>query len=193
MGGWSSAFGPVIKRLTANGMLVGIGLGGVLGFVALYAVEELSMSETLAGAQLTIIGGLGFFGRLGWGALADRASGWRGLAVVLSAVSVVGSVAAWLAPNVGPWLLIIASIVIGTSAMAWNSIGMLAIVREQSLERAGTASGIVLLGFLTGFTIGPWAFGALVDATGAYTSSWFMVTVAFVLSALVLVSRRGPQ
>ena len=72
----------------------------------------------------------------------------------------------WAAASAGPLMLIAASAVLGASAMAWNAVGMLAVIREAAAERAGAASGIVVFGFLGGLTVGPWAFGALVDLSG---------------------------
>ena len=183
---WRTAFGPEIRTLTANGAAVGLGTGAVLGFVAVYGVEALGMSETAAGAQLTVIGVLGFLARLGWGAVADRRLDSTALLAALSALSTVGAGLAWLAADTGAWLLVVSSVVLGCSAMSWNAVGMLAVLREMPSERAGTASGIVVLGFLTGFGLGPWLFGVLVDATGGYAAGWAMVTASFAVSAAFL-------
>jgi MFS family permease len=180
-----------IRILTANAAAVGVGVGAILGFIAVYGVEEVGMSETAAGAMLSVIGFVGVASRLGWGAVADRVAGSSGLLAAMGIVSAVGVVGMWAAAGVGIWLYVAATTVLGLSAMAWNAVGMLAVIRESEEGRAGVASGYVVFGFLAGFAAGPWAFGTLVDVTGDYTASFLMVLAAFAVSVAVLAIR--PQ
>lgn len=187
---WQSALTRPIQVLTLNATAVGFGVGATLGFVAVYAVEELGMSQTAAGAQIAIIGLLGFLSRLAWGGIAHRVDATWMLLLAMSGLSVIGGVLMWMAADGGIGLLIAGSVVLGVSALAWNTVGMLAVVREASIERSGTASGIVVLGFLAGVSTGPWVFGALVDSTGDYAAAWLAVIFAFVVSGLVVLFGR---
>ncbi|MCP3974316.1 MAG: MFS transporter, partial [bacterium] len=178
-----------IRILTANAAGVGLGLGAVLGFIAVYGVEEVGMSETAAGAMLSVIGIVGVASRLAWGAIGDRVGGSTGLLTAIGVIATAAVVGMWAAADVGVWLFVASTMLLGLSAMAWNAVGMLAVIRESSTERAGAASGFVVFGFLAGLAVGPLAFGALIDATNGYTASFAMVGAAFVLSVVVLAIR----
>jgi len=180
------SLGLRIRLLTMNAMAIGWGMGAILGFMSVYAAEEVGMAETTAGGMLAVIGFVGTGARLVWGGLADRVRSSRALLVAMGLIGLVATAGVWVARDVGPWLLIASAGVFGASVMAWNSVGMLAVIREAASERAGAASGMVVFGFLAGFTLGPWAFGALVDASGGYGLSLMMVALAFAVSIAVL-------
>ena len=82
-------------------------------------------------------------------------------------------------------LLWAGAVALGATAVAWNALGMLSIVRDVDAARAGRASGRVLLGFFGGFLAGPVSFGAVVDATDAYALGWAGVTTAFLAATIV--------
>ncbi len=188
--------GLLIRVLTVNATAIGWGMGAVLGFVSVFAVEEVGMAETTAGGMLAVIGFVGTGARLLWGALADRVRSSHALLVAISAIGLVATAGISASPDSGPWLLIVATGLFGASIMAWNAVGMLAVIRDAPPERAGSASGVVLFGFLAGLTIGPWAFGALVDLTGGYGVPLATVALSFVLSIAVLAIRprdRSPS
>ena len=181
--------GGRIRILAVNAAAIGWGLGAMLGFIAVYGVEEVGMSETAAGAMLTVVGVIGVIARLTWGAIADRTEGSSGLLALVGLMALAAAIGIWASGGVGTWLLVASTVLLGASAMSWNAVGMLAVIREASVERAGAASGVVVFGFMMGMTLGPWAFGTLVDATGGYTVPFAMVALAFALSATVLLVR----
>ena len=174
-----------------NASAVGVGLGSMLGFIAVYSVDEVGLSETAAGAMLTIIGLIGFLARLVWGAIADRRRSSHHLLVTVGVLSVAAATGIWASGRFGPWLLLSSTVVLGVSAMGWTTVGMFAVINESSLERAGVASGVVSAGFIGGLSLGPVAFGALVDLTGSYSASFIMVITTFVISVAAVVERRA--
>jgi hypothetical protein len=84
---------------------------------------------------------------------------------------------------------------IGATAAAWNSVGMLAIVREMGVQGTSRASGHVLTGFYIGLLAMPPAFGALADATGTYDASWglTLLSVAAALGITLAWQRRAAD
>ncbi|MGC2239751.1 MAG: hypothetical protein WA726_02830, partial [Acidimicrobiia bacterium] len=60
-------------------------------------------------------------------------------------------------------------------------------------ELVGRSTGVVLLGFLLGYGIGPPLLGLSVDRLGSYTQGWLAVTALFAGCTLVAgrVSRTG--
>jgi hypothetical protein len=75
----------------------------------------------------------------------------------------------------------------GATAVAWNALGMLAIVRGVDVAVAGRASGRVLLGFYVGFLAGPVSFGWSVDHAG-YAAGWAAVVAAFAAAAALTMA-----
>jgi MFS family permease len=95
----------------------------------------------------------------------------------------IGSVAATLlimgAEAAGSWMLWVAVVLIGATAVTWNVVGMLAILAEVDGRAAGLASGYVQTGFYLGFVFSPVLFGYLVDRTDEYTLGWLGVAGVF--------------
>lgn len=183
-----------VIRLTVNGALVAGGTSALLGFLPLFAQEAVGFSAAGAGAVAGVVGVAGIGARLMWGWAAERMVSVSTSLLVISLTSVLASVAVWVSPAFGPGLLWAGAALAGASMLAWNSVGMLALLTLTPVERTGTASGIVLFGFLTGWAATPWIFGTVVDALDNYTVGWAMVTVSFLASAAILpTSRRSHR
>ena len=183
-----------IWTLTVNALAIGWGTGALIGFIAVFGVEGVGLSETTAGAMLTIMGLVGVVARLAWGAVADRTHHSDRLLAIMGALAVVAAVGAWSAGRFGVWMLAFSTVLVGAGAISWNSVAMFAVIKEASAERAGAASGVVVAGYMIGYSAGPWAFGALVDTTGGYGASLGMVVAAFAVSIAALAIRpRGAR
>ncbi len=89
------------------------------------------------------------------------------------------------ATSVGPAALWAGALATGIGSSTWNSVGMLAVMGEAGPERAGRASGVVMLGFLTGLGAGPPLFGLSVDVSGSYATMWGLSIAAAAAGTLV--------
>lgn len=179
--------GRAVNRLTVYALLMGFGVGAVGAYLPLYAVEELGFSREAAGLTAAVMGLVGIGARVGWGRRQDRTTKpvMRSLGT-LAAGSVVASGAMALATSLGSGLLWVGAALFGATAVAWNALGMLSIVRDVDVSVAGRASGRVLMGFYLGFLVGPVSFGWAVDHVG-YDAGWVAVTAGFaVATALTL-------
>lgn len=185
--------GPDVNRLTVYALLMGFGVGAVSAYLPLYAVEELGYSRGIAGLTAALMGFVGIAGRIGWGHRQDRTDTpvMRSLGV-LAAGSVAAAAAMGSADRLGPALLWIGAAVFGATAVAWNALGMLWIVRDVDVAVAGRASGRVLLGFYIGFVLGPVSFGWAADRVG-YGAGWVAVTAGFVAAAALTVRWVGQD
>lgn len=174
-----------IPWLTTYGLLLGFA-GSVTFFVALFAEESLGLDPRIGGLAVAVIAFTAFAGRILWARHAERRREFITSLGTIAVLAVLAS-ALMLASTVWLWLLWPAAVLSGASSGSWNSVGMLAVIDEAGAA-TGRASGIVLLGFLTGLGIGPPLFGATVDATGSYTAMWLMSIGAAALTvALVWV------
>ena len=178
--------GPAVNRLTAYSTLMGLGVGAASAYLPLYAVEELGTGRRAAGLAAGFMGLVGVVARVAWGRWHDRTTTPVTRTLLHLAVgSVIAAAMVGAAEAAGVALLWMGAAALGATAVAWNALGMLSIVRAVDAARAGRASGRVLLGFFAGFLAGPVTFGAVVDATDAYAPGWAGVTTAFLAATAV--------
>lgn len=175
--------------------------GGLMGFgaaytflIPLFAEEALGMSEQAGGVAAGLVGLVSLVARIAWSRHADI----RGRHYATLAMMAVGSVGAalvfLLAQEAASWLLWVGAIATGLTSSSWNSVGMLAVIDHAGAEMSGRASGVVMLGFLTGLGVAPTLFGWLIDRTDSYTPMW--LTSAGVLGMAAVLSLwwlRRPQ
>ena len=179
--------GAFVRWLAGYAFLMGAGVSAAAAFLVLYAVEALGLSEGRAGFAAALMGGVGILARILWGRAAEWTATSTVPLLILAVTSVVAQGLVWGAVAAGEWLLWLGAAAFGATAGSWNAVGMLAIVREVDRSATGRASGIVQSAFYGGLVVTPIAFGATVDATGAYHVGWAGVTVAF-LAATVLAA-----
>lgn len=175
----------VVRWLVPYAFFMGAGVSATTAYLALYANETLGMSEATAGALLAVVGAVGVVARILWGRAAERRPTVAGPLAALTIAALAAVALVWAATYAGAWLVWPAAVGVGATAAAWNSVGMLAIVRETGGRGTSTASGHVLTAFYAGLLVMPIAFGALVDATGTYSPAWGL-TLATLTAALVL-------
>ena len=182
-----------IRWLAAYGFVIGIA-GAVIFFVPLFAEESLGFSPRLGGLAVTVAGIVAFASRILWARFAEQRGDYLW---PLGIMAVMGIAAAMLllASTQWTWLLWLGVMLTGASTASWNSVGMLAVINEAGAA-TGRASGVVLLGFLTGLGIGPPLYGATVDATGSYNAMWLISIVASAAGAALVwawrVNRSAP-
>lgn len=171
--------------LTAYAFLMGSGVSAVTAYLPLYAVERLDFSIETAGAVAAVIGLVGIAGRIVWGFVSDRRSGFV-MPLLVMAVGAVASVLLLMAAEENSALVWLGALLMGATAVTWNAVGMLAVVAMTGPAAAGRASGYVLFGFYGGFVISPLLFGTIVDNTERYEVAWSIVAGIFVLAAVVI-------
>lgn len=175
--------GTVVRWLVPYAFFMGAAVAATTAYLALYANETLGMSETVAGALLAVVGAVGVVARILWGRTAERRATVAGPLAVLTAAGLVAVGLVWAAGPLGAWAVWPGAVGVGATAASWNSVGMLAIVRQTAGHGTSRASGHVLTGFYVGLLAMPIAFGALVDATGTYGPAWAL-TLACLAVAL---------
>jgi len=74
------------------------------------------------------------------------------------------------------WALIPAAILFGAGIIAWNAVGMLAVMDYSPSGLVGRGTGRVQLGFLLGLGTGAPLMGLSVDRLGVYWPGWLFVT-----------------
>ncbi len=188
--------GPLPREvawLSVYALLMGFGVGAVGVYLPLYAVEGLGLSPAVGGFAAALAGLVGIVARVLWGRGQDRTAMRVPVALTwLAAGSVAAAGLVWAAAAIGSWALWAGVVVLGASAVAWNAVGMVAVVRDVAPGTSGRASGRVLLGFYGGTVASP-AFGWTVDRTGSYGLGWALVAATFVAAALLAARWSAAQ
>jgi predicted MFS family arabinose efflux permease len=171
-----------LVTLTLYSFSMSAGASAILTYLPLYTVEALDSTARVGGLAVAVVGLLAIAGRLVLGRLTER------IAIPMRALTAVGVL------GVGSTLMILAVGSAGTPLYWFGVVGLglsaqsfvagttVAVIVSVPREQVGGASGVIFLGFLVGFGVGPAAFGTTVEATGAYTTGWAMTVVAFGLA-----------
>lgn len=183
----------LVQWLATYALLMGAGVATVTAYLPLYGVEELGLSPTTAGLVAASVGFIGVGSRIAWARGSERHGAVHGPLRLIALLSVVAIALVWAAATAGSGLVWLGAVMLGGTAVSWNAIGMLAIVREVDRASTGTASGVVLVGFYLGYIIAPVSFGWSVDRSGGYGPGWAAIMGLFALAALVAHRRPAPS
>lgn len=175
---WSSG----LFVLTVYSFLMSAGASALLTYLPLYTVEGLDSTARVGGLAVAVAGLLAIVGRLGLGRVTERiAVPMRALAIVgllgLAATALLLAVGSATSPLY--WLAVVG---LGLSAQSFVAGTTVAVIVSMPKQQVGGASGVMFLGFLVGFGLGPAAFGATVEATGGYATGWALTVVVFALA-----------
>lgn len=179
------AWSPPVLWLTVYGFLMGMAGGAVNTYIPLFGEEAIGLSVTVAGSVAGVAGLVAVASRVIWARHSERDGRYITSLGQIAALSVVFTGSLLLAPAGGAWLLWLGALGLAASATAWNAVGMLAVMVFAGHERAGGASGVVLLGFLAGLGLGPPAFGWTVDETATYGLGLTGAAIVFVAATAV--------
>ena len=180
--------------LAAYGVTMGAGVAAYSTFVPLYAQEEIGMSVGLAGIVIAVSGAVGVIARIIWGRIAERAGHPAVPLIWIGGLGVVSIALTWVAsPNMPPavWA---GAVLMGIGAGSWMSVAMLAAMTMSEPERTGRGTGLIMLGFALGLTVGPAIFGWGVDSSGGYDLPLAGVVINFAASVALMIvwkARKG--
>ena len=176
----------VIWLVTAYALALGTAGGAIGRFFPLWANEEVGLSTVWAGALVALSGLLGIGTRIVAGRLAEHRIAPPRLLSILALVGASFCVILLLTTTIGAWILVPAMAINAIGIAAWNAVAMLAVIVSVPAAVAGRASGIVMVGFLGGLTIGSPLAGAVVDRFGSYQPVWAASLVLCAVGAAVI-------
>jgi MFS family permease len=176
-----------VRWIAVYGTLIGLGVSATTTFLPLFAEESEGWTKPQAGLLIAGVGLVGVAARITWGSASER---WLGHGRTLrllafqstTAAGLLALASADLAPS---WVLIPAALLLGAGGVAWNAVGMLAVMDYSAPELVGRGTGAVMLGFLTGIGVGPPLMGLSVDRLGVYTPGWIVIVLLFMIAAVV--------
>ena len=179
---------PWIWRLALFAFLMGSAGGAIGRFFALWAEEAIGLTTTRAGLLVALTGVIGIVARIAAGRVAERLIAPPRLLRILAAIGASYALILIATPILGSWLLWPGTVFNAVGIGAWNAVAMLAIITVVPKVLAGRASGIVMLGFLGGLSIGSPIAGWVVDRWGSYQPVW---TACLILAVLAMMSLAG--
>ncbi|MGH8872729.1 MAG: MFS transporter, partial [Acidimicrobiia bacterium] len=140
-----------------------------------------------AGLLIAGVGLVGVIARITWGSASER---WLGHGRTLRLLALLSTLAAILlalvsAGAASSWVLVAIALLLGSGGVAWNAVGMLAVMDYSTPQLMGRGTGLAMFGFLTGLGVGPPLMGLSVDRLGAYTPGWVVIASLFATSAVV--------
>lgn len=179
---------PVSVRWIASyGLVSGLATSAMIGFLPLFAHEDLGWTEPAAGTLIAVTGLAGIGARMLWPRLSERAIGHGRTLRILALMSTVTAILLALASvdAIGSWALFPATLLLGGGAIAWNAVGMLAVMDFSPEGAVGKGTGLVLLGFLLGLAFGAPLMGFSVDELGSYTTGWIVTALLLLVSSAI--------
>ncbi|HSM44429.1 MAG TPA: MFS transporter, partial [Acidimicrobiia bacterium] len=184
----STARLPLVVRWVATyGLISGLATSALIGFLPLFAHESIGWSEAAGGTLIAVIGLAGIAARIVWPRLSERYLGHGRTLRILAVMSTFTAILLALASvEVLPgWVLVPAALLLGGGAVAWNAVGMLAVMDFSPEGAVGRGTGLVLFGFLLGLALGATLMGLSVDELDSYTVGWIGTGVLLLLSGLI--------
>lgn len=172
-----------------------------MSFLVLYLESAAGLTLLAASRYLALAQLGGMTGRVLFGMLSDRLfGGRRRLPLVLAGIGSAACTLAIAGTGAGAssiWLAGLA-FVFGVVGIGWNGVQHTWMAELAGPRAAGTAVGLGLAVSSAGVTLGPIAFGWLVQTAGGYRGPWLGLAVSMVaaLGILALVRDRrlaGPR
>jgi predicted MFS family arabinose efflux permease len=171
-----------------------MGFAGSSAFLyVLFAEERLGQSIIVGGMVAAVVGLVAVPSRILWARHAERRADIRGPLITIALISVAAAGTLMVADAGVWWFVWIAAVLTAIGSSSWNSVGMLGLIVIAGRGAAGSASGIVLFGFLAGLGMGPPLFGWIVDSTGSYTTVWLLTAAASFAGAALMAIWRPAQ
>jgi|TARA_Y100000590_G_scaffold146229_2_gene168072 MFS family permease len=164
---------------------MGCVVGGVGRYTVLFAENALAMSNVKAGLVAGLPGGIAIGTRIIWAHLAEHRIRPPIALAIQSSLTALVMLMLWIAVAVGSWIMWPVAVISAVGLNAWNAVAMLYVIIGVPQQNSGRASGRVVMGFMSGLTIGGFFTGLAVDVTGAYETAWASLFVLSVIATLL--------
>ena len=178
-----------VYLIAVYGFFNGAAISCLTAYLPLYLVEGLDFSLSQAGLLFGTFGLVALLSRVFWGWVAGRSDIGREILIGMALVAAVGILLISVGSNLAIWTVWLATLLLGITAMSWNSVGMLMVINGVDRAATGQATGVVLFGFYVGIASSPVLFGFLVDEFASYSLAWGFVAALFLLSTLSLLKK----
>jgi len=176
----------VLSLLMTVQLCAGMALSSYVTFLGLYSTAQ-GMSAVLAGGLVAVFGVMGILARVLLTPLGGR---MRDESLLLFVLLLLAALAVWFtsqATDQRLWALWLGSIGMGATAVATNAIAMSMLLRDPAFGAPAVASGMLSVGFFSGFAVGPPLFGLLIRAGVGFDVAWNGVIAVLLMGCVVCV------
>lgn len=176
-----------VRWIAVYGFISGLATQALVAWIPLFAEEDQLWSGQAAGSLIALIGLVGVASRIIWSRVSEQRLGHgRTLRILSTLTTGTALLLALAALDIVPsWVLIPAALLLGGGAVAWNAVGMVAVMEFSPEGMVGKGTGLVLFGFLLGLAAGPPLMGYTVDVWDTYAPGWLGTAGLFALSGLI--------
>jgi len=158
-------------------------------YLVSYLKLGLGFSLVVAGLIFSSAQLAGVFGRIVWGAVADRLLAPRLVLGLLGLVMGACGVAATLfSPSWPVAAIVLVSVLYGATAVGWNGVFLAEVARLAPEGRVAIVTGGTQFFTFAGVLIGPPIFGAIASATGSYGAGFILISALPVATGLGLLA-----
>lgn len=195
---WTAVEWTLARALrTARFWWVGLGYFGAL--FAWYAVQvhqtkylvEVGFTASEAAWALGAVSLVGIPGQIALGHLSDRIG--REIVWTIGCLGFVLTYLALLLLRDVPSLGLMYLMVVVQGLLGYGLTSVVGAIPAEIFEgkHYGSIFGTLMLGAIAGGALGPWATGALHDATGSYVAAWW-ISIAFAAVSAFAIWRASP-
>ena len=181
-----------VALLTIWGCLLVPGQYATLTFLALDLHQRAGFALTTGSLLLVVANAAGAVGRVGWGAVSDRAlgSGRKPLLLVLNGAGLLGALLLFVMPGSASFLAFAGvAAVAGLSLIGFQGLWVTMVAEAAGPERVGAATGFAITFATMAIAASAPGFGLVADLAGSYRAIWLalavVIGVAFLPALLI--------
>ncbi len=182
---------PVLRRVALSTFIFSIVQAAVTSFLVSFLTIDLHWTLVQAGAASAVAQGSAVFGRVLWGAVADRLpdGSRRMLRALTLAMALAGLAMAALSPATpSAWVLLLLA-GYGATAVGWNGVYLATVARVAPRGEAARATAGCLFFTFFGVVIGSPLFGAVGHALGSLGAAYAALALPLAAAFLLLRAR----
>ena len=185
---------PILKRVALASLIFSIVQAALTAYIVSFLTANLGWTLVQAGAASAVAQGAAVFGRVLWGAVADRMEGGarRMLLALAAAMALSGVAMLALTPTTPTALVLLLLGFYGATAIGWNGVYLATVARVAPAGEAATATAGCLFFTFMGVVIGSPLFGAVGSAFGSLGPAFAALALPL-LWAMYLLGSRWPQ
>jgi MFS family permease len=175
-----------LRHLTIMSCGYGIAQFCFLTFFVTFQVTALGTPLAEAGLRLAFAQAAGIVGRIAWALIADRMGARPSMVACGVIAAFAGLALAFAGPDWPGFLIILAGMVMGATAVGWNGVMLAEAARIARPGHVGATTSALSFAFGVTMLVAPPGFSALVGLTGGYMAG-FMLCVAGVVAGAIAI------